>query len=42
MIIDKPMNRDLSKWLEETMTQIDERVIELKEHVLEGDEEHGN
>jgi hypothetical protein len=36
------MNENLSKWLKERMTQIDERVIESKEHVLKGDENHGN
>jgi hypothetical protein len=32
------MNNDLANWLRKRMAQIDERVADLKEHILEGDE----
>jgi hypothetical protein len=32
------MNKDLANWLRKRMTQIDERVGNLKDYVLEGDE----
>jgi len=33
------MNQDLSNWLKERMTQIDERVTELKGRLVEGGED---
>ena len=36
--IRRPLNKDLSNWLRQRMTQIDERVTELKERLVEGGE----